>query len=558
MSTGWDADKFRLWAEVEIDPTDRREVDLIRFSARFPLNDVPKASLTVALGRKVRDNTVSPIHGLLSQLKLRRKVRVYCEAKTLGFFGQFGFNFWPADKFLVFEGYTTGAGYQRSPTSADYTLELEHWLSDLGFASAVSAVSSPLNPGAMTFSALTASPAESGGGAATTGGYTGLTHAEEFVTGATIASDFWGDAVQPFFLAMTELEEFVHTDAALQTGIDLGPLPAGNRPARSALKRIEPGVFVGEEYTYGKPLRFDPAAYGGDLDEVADQIEIAMGAETLEVMAGTTLWDKLVQYAGTYLFAVAPMVERALVIPFVPGLRTPFATISAREYDFVRLGGDMPRVLRGVGVYGGKNFASGGNLDGDGGVDYDQFAVGGYYQGAKTGQVLFKQCPMWMSTLNLSSEVARATGGDGLPRGDALNPGEGQPPEGAKPKAKVEANARLMNKYAETLYVYEVLKFRSGDMSGKFRLDIGPGSVVKIEGCGEKFLGVDDQFGQTLFATVLQVDLFLDAEAPRAGTAFHLAHVRNELENKTDGFSVARHPLWDAVWTGAPLQDLQT
>ena len=163
---------------------------------------------------------------------------------------------------------------------------------------------------------------------------------------------------------------------------------------------------------------------------------------------------------------------------------------------------------------------------------------------------------MWMATVNLSSEVDKASGGNGKPRGDALNPGAGEAPAGAKPKAKAENNARLMAKYAEALYVYEALRLRGGDMGGKLRFDIGPGSVLKIEGCGEKFLGVDDQFGQTFYATVLQVDTFIDAEAPRAGTSFHLAHLRNDLDNKTAGFSIDRHPLWTEKWTGCPLKDL--
>lgn len=550
----WNAEKFRLWAEIDLDQQTTVELDLIRVSARFALNDIPKASLTVALGRKVDDNKPSPIHRILSRLRVKRKVRVYCEAKTIGFFGLLGVNQWPKGKFLVFEGYTLGQGYVRTTNSAEYTLELEHWLADLAYASAVSAVSSPTNPANMTFSALTGPTPESAEGTAKSGGYTGLTKAEGFVTKGTISSDFWGDAVQPFFIGLTREETFVGTDAAFRTGVNLGPSPEGNEAARAALERFEPKVAAP---LYSKKLKFDPAAYGGDLRHVAEQIEIALGSETLEMLAGSTLWDKLVQYAGTYLFAVSPMVERALVVPLIPGLRKEWLTITADQYEYVRVGGDTPRVLRGVGIYGGKNLESGSELAGDDAVDYDSLSVGGYFEGARTGQILFKQAPMWMSSLNLSSESGRASGGDGLPRGDALNPGEGEPPDDPKPKVKAEANARLMDQYARTMYVYEVLKQRSGDLAGKLRFDIGPGSVVKIEGAGEKFLGVDDQFGQTMFATVLQVEFHFDAEAPRAGTSFHLAHWRNEEENGLDGFSLDKHPIWSEAWTGTVLQKLK-
>jgi hypothetical protein len=549
---GWNSEKFQLWATIELDQGQTVTLDVIRASGHSAVNDIPRCSIDVALGRRVDNNAASPIHQILDQLKVKRKVKVYVQAKTLGFFGLFGFNFWPKEPFLLFEGYTCGSGYTRAPNSAAYTLECEHWLADLAYAPATSGISSPMNPSQMTFTALTAPPAESAGGTATTGHYTGITSAEAFINAGTIGSDFWGEAIHKFFKGLSEMETLVDSHVASKVGLDLDPLPGGNVPAQNALKRFEPDAGA----TYGKKLKFDPGAYGGDLEEVADQIEIAMGSETLEVMSGNTLWDKLIQYAGTYMFAVIPMVERALVVPFVPGLRTPYVTISAGEYEFGKLSGDMPRVLRGVGIYGGKNFEAGSEQTGDDAVDYDQFAIGGYFQGAKTGQILFKQAPMWMSTLNLSSEVDRASGGGGAPRADALNPGEGAAPGKDPPKKKAEANGRLMNAFAETMYVYEVLKFRMGDMSGKFRVDIGPGSIVKVEGCGEKFLGVDDKFGQTLFATVLQLNWFLDAESPRAGTSFHLAHVRNELENTTDGFSLDKHPIWSEAWTGCPLQKI--
>lgn len=550
--TGWNVESFRLWAEIEFEDNDKRELDVIRCGGQFPLNDIPKFSITVALGRKINDNKPSEIHKILGKMKVKRKVKVYCEAKNFGFFAFKGITAWPADKFLVFEGYTTGAGYQRSPTSADYTLELEHWLADLAYASSVSAVSSPSNPANMTFAALTSNPAESADGTAKAANYTGATSAEDHVDAGTISEDFWGKAILPFFESLASEETLAGTDAASQIGLDLGAGLDGNAPALAALARFEPKI----PKRFSVPLSFDPGAYGGDLEDVAGQIEIAMGSETLEALAGSTLWDKLVQYASTFMFAVAPMVERCLVIPFIPSLRKEYLTVKADQYDYIRLNGDMPRVLRGVGIYGGKGFDGGGDFAGGDAVDYDQFSIGGYFQGAKTGQIIFKQAPMWMRNVTLSSESARSSGGDGKPIADGLGPGVGDPPAGAKPKAKAEANGRLMDKFAETMYGYEVLKFRSGDMSGKLRFDIGPGSVIKIEGCGEKFLGVDDQFGQTLFATVLQVDFFLDAEGSKAGTSFHLAHLRNELENSTAGFSTAVHPLWSRPWSGCPLQNL--
>ncbi len=569
---GWTGERLKVYAVIE-----GKTLDLVRFSARFPLNDIPKASLTIALGREANSGQASAIHEILDKLKTKRKVEVFLESRSLGkLLGIFDLSDLPDRPVRIFEGYTLGPGYTRTASSAEYTLELEHWLADLGYASAVSALSVPSNPAALTFNAIIANPAEVAGEVAKAGGYTGLTNAEEFLTQENLISDFWGHALQPYFRALTQLETLVDTDAAAKLGLDLDPLPAGNVPARNALDRFEPqmpdaatlaagtvvsavagpigAALADKKYQFGVPLSFDTASYGGDSEIVAQQIMIAMGSETLEAMVGATIWDKLVLYASTFMFAVSPCIDRVLVIPFTPGLRKEYKTITAGEYDFIHLVGDSPRVLRGVGIYGGRGFEAGADpINGDGQLDYSQFTIGGYFQGAKTGQIKFLQCPMWMTDCTLYSESDDASGAGGLGRGDALNPGAGPVPEDPAPAEKAAANAKLMDKYAESVYVYEILKLHGGDMAGSLRLDIAPGSNLKIEGCGERFLGLSDKFGQSFWATVLQVDLFVDAEGQKAGTSFHLAHVRNELENKTDGFSLDRHPIWTTLWKGAPL-----
>ncbi len=539
--------KFRLWAEILIGQRTEK-LPVIRFASRFALNDVPKATLVVALGRRIDTDQPSPIHRLNKEMSLKRLVRVFLEAEDAGFAAALGFGRLPAGKTMIFEGYTLGSGFDRSFNSVGYTLELEHWLADLTYASSISAISSPLNPSAMIFPALTSSPVESEEGKTREGGFTGISRAERFVTRKTLTNDFWGQALHPFLLSLTKEETFPDTVAAKTLGLRFTDVPDGNAAARSALLRFEPGLFE----KYRVPLSFDPAAYGGDMARVAEQIVLALGAETFEALAGSTIWDKLIQYTATYMMAVVPMIDRALVVPFAPALKTPYLTITADEYESARLSRDMPRVLRGVGVFGGRDFENGGNMTEDG-PDYDQFAVGGYYQGATAGQILFVRSPMWIASANLSLGADRVTGADGRARADALDPGAGAAPDGPKPKALAEANIRLMNKYAEALYVAEVLKYRSGEIAGRLRFDIAPGTIVRVELLGEKFLGAGDELGEIQFGTVVSVDTVLDAEAPRAGTVLRLAHLRSGAENGTAGFALERHPIWTVPWYGAPL-----
>jgi hypothetical protein len=160
---------------------------------------------------------------------------------------------------------------------------------------------------------------------------------------------------------------------------------------------------------------------------------------------------------------------------------------------------------------------------------------------------------MWTTDIPLSINAASSSGGGGDIIGTSLVDGVGPLPLHPSPGDLSLQACSLMNAYAQVLYAYEVLKAREGDLSGKLRFDIAPGSSIKIEGCGEKFLGLSDDFGDAMFASVLQVDFIIDCETPRASTSFHIAHIRGSDENRLPGTSVERHPLWETVWDGAPL-----
>ena len=106
---------------------------------------------------------------------------------------------------------------------------------------------------------------------------------------------------------------------------------------------------------------------------------------------------------------------------------------------------------------------------------------------------------------------------------------------------------------AQALYANEILKGRIGQVSGALRFDICPGSTIKVEGVSDRFLPGDDPIGEDRYATVLRVTYYFDAENPRTGTAFNLAHIRNEKENEAEDTSVKRHPLYTRVWKGDKL-----
>jgi hypothetical protein len=58
-----------------------------------------------------------------------------------------------------------------------------------------------------------------------------------------------------------------------------------------------------------------------------------------------------------------------------------------------------------------------------------------------------------------------------------------------------------------------------------------------------------------MIGSVLRVSVGIDSEEGRAGTAFHIDHIRTEKENEQDATSVSLHPLYRTKFTGAPLVD---
>src|SRR4029077_7046681 len=114
---------------------------------------------------------------------------------------------------------------------------------------------------------------------------------------------------------------------------------------------------------------------------------------------GTTLWEKIVADLGSrYLFALVPMANRALIVPFVPGLRDTWLTIDPDEYEAINLSGDLPRGLKGIAVYtgiGSMTGAFGFNVGQAGAIT----SLGGIYENPDldSGMFFFRDGPQWIA-----------------------------------------------------------------------------------------------------------------------------------------------------------------
>jgi hypothetical protein len=527
-------------------------LDIINAQIGWELNGIPTAQVTLAVGREATSGLAANVHFLVDFMKMQLPFQLYITA--IEFANSYGIpvETWPQGPFLVFEGYTTGAGFSKSSNGqVNYGLSLVHWLTDMNFSSCLSRTTNALSAGQLSHAVSVL------GGVGVLPSFVAHTFADDFFDSANVQLDFWSLGLKPWMLRICEQDLLVDPDDPILNNQD-GKV---NFEARRALGRFEPfldraGVA---QYIYGVPLQMDPIAVIG-TDSAMQAIGEDVCAETFESMASTTLWDKLAgAYGPSYLFSVVPMVKTAIVVPFQPGIRGVWQTIFAEEYETISLSGDMPRALRGVRVFGGFGDQCGA-FGFQQGEAADQTTIGGAFDNPvlRDGMIRYCNAPRWMSSI-VSPDVfgVQAAAPNGV-KGNALQPGVGVQLLGPRPGVIRQQARELLNLFAQSVYVNEITQGRVGTIRGRLRFDIGVGSSVQIMINEEKF--VQRQLGQLganfLFGSVRRITHTLDAEEPRAYTNFDVGWLRTPLENTLDGTSVDDHPLWSVQWFGSPNVDL--
>lgn len=613
-STPWSLSRFKVWIEIyfvkkDITPAqvaqlilggvnsssltvgtnqlistlfEKVEFEVIQFASDFSLNEIPTASALIALGRNVEEvSQLSEIHKRLNDMKLLLPVKVWMQASST--VGEPNKENWPAEPFLLFDGYANGSGFRKTSHGADFTLFMIHWLSDLSFSSSVSGSVHPLSAAQLSFfSSVPFGNADAGGAGGKN--MVAATVANQFINKLIIQKDFWAAAEVPVpgrppGLGQTTggLKTFFKQLCATDIMSFLPVRPAGltervkpNTEALRALERFEP---FGATYKWGVPLSMNP---GDDaVNEIAQAIAMHVSFLTFDNLVGYTIWDKLLELTSEYQMAVVPMIDRALVVPFQPGLRGGARrSILTDEYDQKEETNQMPRPIRGVCVYLGMPGAqAGAEIAGD-------RRPGDSFNGAcwdpsekdptlAKGTVMFKEAPPWLSSIvpifNYPKPIDVFTSGI-VP---VLDGGSGLTAKVIQEYTKAGRPADIIQKinptllrFAKSTYSYEILRGRQGVVGGKLRFDIGPGSTVKVEGSEDPFLrGQNTAFDEHTYASVIRVVTAINAETGGAGTTFHLAFLRNEVENKSDRTSVGENVLWntkESLWYGCPLIDNPT
>ena len=454
-----------------------------------------------------------------------------------------------AGTFVIFEGLLAGIGYQRSSNSASYTLHLIHWLDELNNSSAINGNWFPNAPYDLSFNAACYSLRREEG--TTDSGDSGQPRPTmdpdgKIISQANAEQDMWGAVIKPLFQRIANYKL---------------PKDGPNTAAIAALARIP-----GNGKHFSTPLALDLS--GLPDAHMTDALRTALTKDALESFAYTSFWGKIIgDYAPQFFFALSPGISHALAIPFFGGLQWQngkATTIKADEYSYANFNAHMTQLLEAVMVY--WPWKMGGNYDTGLEVETaDEFVQPlGSWPPVIAGQdrpglKLFKEPPSWI--VNLASWAGSAgatTSIKGKAGGCVLSPGTGEvtTPEGWFTPAAIARDTQksgVASRFAHHWYKTELLAQRYGELSGKLRFDIAPGSIVRIEmPVKDKKIEPDEY----MVAAVSQVSYSINAERALAGTSFALSYIRTIEEDGDDKISAPFAPLYKqgTAWYGGPLK----
>jgi hypothetical protein len=371
--------------------------------------------------------------------------------------------------------------------------------------------------------------------------------------------------------------------------------PEINWEACRALSRFEPNAVTPTAsetgYVLGVPLAI--ASQGGINGNIANAIAVEIGQESVEGVTNVTLWDKLAgQLHANYMYSIVPLIDKALVVPFVPGLSSGDAltmvhrVLQTSDYESIDLQAIIPRPLRAVGITMAHVDQAGGSMQLTQHAQYASF--GGVFDKYTPGQdpdldpgeaatvpdarykeglFMFKAGPKWMSgffSAHLYTQGSTAANGPSIR--SAITPMGGTPPGGLTQRQILKFARPVWDYYARTVYIHEVLKNRQGTITGPVRFDIAPGSSIKIEATEDKFVKhvvfadiqnddeCDQKYIKYYWCSVLRVSTMIDCQNMRAFTNFYVAHTRTRDENKDVATAIGRHPVWQKCrWAGCVL-----
>lgn len=550
-NTGIKLEKVNAWLEIDVPINGRTPttVYISKFSATFGKNMVPQATCSLAAGSWVNDPSyISTLHGVINQFDYRVKARVYAQITPVFFEKD------PKLKisedpvingkpFIVFEGYASGAGYRRGGNAIEYVISLEHFASDLAGSSCLSPDIHPGVPISSTFQYINGVPSAQNQQLQ----YLSLMNWFFFdkINLVTATDDAWKNGLEIAFRALAKRNEL-----AIGNGVDKVVVGTNDAAEQALYKATENASALAalDRFIYTDPY-YKPFKYKSSMATVSTKfiqaaLNLLRSQTLLNIDNGSTLWDQIIIQGANMMYDIVPVTSGILVVPKFPNNKNVWKTIFSSEIETFDISTGMPRFTKAVVLKVAASSSSSGLPEIAGNWTNGIYSVDG-----REGLVLIQQAPPWAVELTALA--------DAPPNGKVNNvpPTNRNKDEEMARQLSQQKTARntAMDAYAKLVYSNEVLKYRGGNVVGKLRFDIAPGSMVKLETNSADGPALNAAFDIPIYGCVDQVGIFLDADTATAATTFTLSSVRNEKENNDSSIAFSENPFYDNTWVGAPL-----
>ena len=514
------------------------------FHVRYELNAVPQARVSIPIGRRGDDFSVSEAESLVSGLSPYTQLRLELEPISDPSTGPApqgkdpGFPQGPVD---VFDGFISGAAYTRDRSSKSVALSI----GGFGKFGALA--------GATRFSdGLVIGGQHNGDEYVSTMiskkhlGFLILNTLLDAMPG--IADALWENGLFPLFNMLIDQASDVFS---AQFGYKTG---GGSSLALQALSMITAGNQRLE--SPDMTLRSDYQALTGlRKSMVRSMAQLFYGWAARGKRSDASLLDLLGAAARTFLFTVVPCVKDVAVVPlffnlqeepeanrvidpseywsiasepleFTPDFWSYVTTVALTSgFDLSEERTDSPIVSRPIGV----------------GTVNDRPLLN-----EATGRMLTDAAPSW------ALPYSPPPGGsvlEGIPDLGSLAAYTTPPSSDASESMNNYVRSGLGDAIAETILHSLLFKGRRRNIAGRLRLDLAPGTLVKLNTAGEKFTGVTNSF----YGIVGAVDINVSDQGGHgaANTTLRLTHLRTEEEHA--GLTLPVHPLYTSGWSGGRL-----
>jgi len=502
------------------------QVDVSAFHVRYALNDIPTATVRIPLGREILTGEVSPGYTLLSQAPYRIPVFLFF---NVGSFTPPNLPYISHGNYLLFAGYVSQVTYTTAFGREELVVKLDHWLSDLNFSSTLISGVNPENAKSLkSILRLTLS------GAGSSLNFAPMGLIQNIVNPNYAIGNLWAGAIFPFMSFLIGANR-----------INSAMLQFNDTPNRDAARAL-----FSWRFSY-LPLSVPIEAALRIIDHIYSFIDVRP-EDTLTSLAGVTLWQKLLEFAQKFLFFIVPHPLFYRAEPVVLGLSNFGCTVWGHEILAINFNLKRPQVpIKATWIFTDLRPLAGSALDNPSESTIPIIGGGFITPEFPYGSVSLYGAPDFLANAYEPSAYTRlAVASYKVCR--SRNPIARNIALGNYFAALTSGHLSTLDKYAHYLYIAEQLSGRTATMVCPFRMDISPGTTIRIVPYNNEFIpnNIDSC---ALFATVDAVEYSADAASltpPR--TTYSLVGIRNYYEYMSPAYSVPAHPFYRVYFTGYP------